>query len=89
MFAADDHGRFMCLCGGRGKTHDVVSGETREIQRTPQVQLPGGIKDFPDEVKAEIPAMNRLHLPPTAEESELLEQMTKALYSDFGHENCD
>lgn len=72
MFAADDHGRFICLCGGRGKTHDVVSGETREIPGIPQVQLPEGVTDLPDEVKAEIPAMNRLNLSPTSAEAGIL-----------------
>jgi hypothetical protein len=83
MFAADDHGRFMCLCGGAGKVHDVVSGETRAVRKIPQVELPEGVEDLPDEVKKEISPLNRLHLPPTEEERKFFEQSMRELRGEF------
>ncbi|KKP32889.1 MAG: hypothetical protein A2312_03165 [Candidatus Staskawiczbacteria bacterium RIFOXYB2_FULL_32_9] len=87
MFPEDDHGRFICFCGGRGKTHDVVSGETREIPRIPQVELPEGVTDLPDEEKRSIHPLNRLHLPPTAEERDFFAQALRELRGEFGDES--
>lgn len=64
MVAADDHGRFMCLCQGF-VSHNVVTGETHTPCPIPQVETDG----MSDEEKAKIPPINRLDSPPTKAEA--------------------
>ena len=67
MYPIDDHGRFSCSCD------DYRAMEQRRYGRV----IPQVTEDVPDEVKKEIPPINRLNLPPTAEEKEKLEGILK------------
>jgi hypothetical protein len=75
MFAADDHGRFSCFCGGRKKrgivTHDVVTNTTLPTKTIPQVNTVG----MSDEEKAKIPPINRLGSTLTEAENKLFNMM--------------
>lgn len=80
MFPADDHGRFMCFCGGRGSHLDVVSGLPSPVPVIPQVDVTG----MTDAQKAAIPPMNRLDAPPTADEQGLLAVLLENLVDPEG-----
>ena len=65
MFAADDHGRFMCLCNMQ--MLDTRTGLVSSPRPIPQVDVSG----MTDEEKAQVPPINRLHALPTKAEAEL------------------
>ena len=68
MVPQDDHGRFTCFfCPG--DSFDVVSGTTLRPPEIPQVDT----ADMPDDQKAKIPPLHRLHDAPTEAESRLLQ----------------
>jgi len=71
MFAADDHGRFTCFCGGG--TLDVTTNTVIQPQEIPQVDT----SSMTDEEKAEIPAINRLREKPTAAEAKVLSMLAR------------
>ena len=75
MFPEDDHGRFRCMCKG----YMSMERARMERRRIPQVtdHMPDGEKDLPDEVKKEIPPINRLELPPTEKEKKKLAEILK------------
>ena len=65
MYPADDHGTFFCECG-------------YEYDSIPRLRLPPitqVTQDMPDAEKEKIPPINRLYLPPTEREKELIRKM--------------
>ncbi len=69
MFPADDHGRFMCFCGGGG--FDVVTGMRTYTPKIPQVDT----SNMSDEEKAKIAPINRLESTPTVAEAKVLSML--------------
>jgi hypothetical protein len=73
MSPADDHGRFICACHGGLSFFDAVLGVPLSTPRIPQVDTAG----MADAKKEQIPAINRLHSPPTEREKKALEELQK------------
>lgn len=70
MFPEDDHGRFACFCAGYQRANK------------PLFKIPQVTKEMPDEEKAKIPAINRLHLTPTREDQKHIEKMFGRMRED-------
>jgi len=71
MIPIDDHGRFSCGCPG-SDFFSFLEGKYSTIPQIPQV--PAGT-ELTDEQKEQIPAINRLHLPPTEWEKKILKEL--------------
>lgn len=67
MIPEDDHGRFTCFCPG-------YRGGMR-----PRITIPQLTEDLPDEIKKNIPPINRLNLPPTEEEKKVLDKIMEGM----------
>jgi len=70
MVAEDDHGRFVCFKCGRGS----ATGPVPRLPTGLRIQV---TEDLPEREKAKIHPLNRLNLPPTEAESEMLTKMIR------------